>query len=49
MLEPVMISDLEETAMSKPWQTDMWFTSPWNFDAEVRARIAFDRIRVSTM
>ncbi len=28
--------------MSKPWQTDMWFTSPWNFDAEVRARIAFD-------
>lgn len=28
--------------MRKPWQTDMWFTSPWNFDADVRARIAFD-------
>jgi len=28
--------------MSKPWQTDMWFTSPWNFDEEVRAAIAFD-------
>jgi len=28
--------------MDQPWQTDMWFTSPWNFDAEVRAQIAFD-------
>lgn len=28
--------------MRKPWQTDMWFTSPWNFDEDVRARIAFD-------
>ena len=28
--------------MKKPWQTDMWFTSPWNFDDDVRARIAFD-------
>lgn len=28
--------------MQKPWQTDMWFTSPWNFDDDVRARITFD-------
>lgn len=28
--------------MHTPWQTDMWFTSPWNFEGEVRARIAFD-------
>jgi len=28
--------------MSEPWNTDMWFTSPWNFDKEVRAGIKFD-------
>ncbi len=28
--------------MPTPWQTDMWFTSPWNFDEEVRSGIAFD-------
>jgi len=28
--------------MRTPWQTEMWFTSPWNFDADVRAQLAFD-------
>ena len=28
--------------MAEPWNTDMWFTSPWNFDKEVRADIKFD-------
>jgi isopropylmalate/homocitrate/citramalate synthase len=28
--------------MSEPWQTEMWFTSPWNFDPDVRAGIRFD-------
>ncbi len=28
--------------MREPWRTDMWFTSPWNFDAGVRAGLAFD-------
>lgn len=28
--------------MHQPWQTDMWFTSPWNFADDVRARITFD-------
>ncbi len=28
--------------MGTPWQTDMWFTSPWNFDADVRAEMKFD-------
>ncbi len=28
--------------MRKPWQTDMWFTSPWNFEEDVRARVGFD-------
>ncbi|MBI2132600.1 MAG: pyruvate carboxyltransferase, partial [Candidatus Tectomicrobia bacterium] len=28
--------------MAEPWNTDMWFTSPWNFDKEVRDGIKFD-------
>ena len=28
--------------MAEPWNTDMWFTSPWNFEKEVRAGIKFD-------
>ncbi len=28
--------------MSEPWNTEMWFTSPWNFDKEVRDTIKFD-------
>ena len=28
--------------MSGPWETDMWFTSPWNFDKEVQDQINFD-------
>ena len=28
--------------MSEPWNTDMWFTSPWNFDKEVRDQVHFD-------
>lgn len=28
--------------MSEPWNTDMWYTSPWNFDKEVRDTIHFD-------
>jgi len=28
--------------MSEPWNTEMWFTSPWNFDAEVRENLHFD-------
>lgn len=28
--------------MREPWRTQMWFTSPWNFDNEVRGRITFD-------
>lgn len=27
--------------MSDPWNTDMWFTSPWNFDKEVQSGIKF--------
>ncbi len=29
--------------MREPWHTDMWFTSPWNFEAEVRGALRFDR------
>ncbi|MEK6712273.1 MAG: pyruvate carboxyltransferase [Nitrospinota bacterium] len=28
--------------MAEPWNTDMWFTSPWNFEKEVRSGIQFD-------
>jgi len=28
--------------MREPWNTEMWFTSPWNFDAEVRNQVRFD-------
>ena len=28
--------------MSEPWNTDMWFTSPWNFEGEVTSNIKFD-------
>ena len=28
--------------MREPWRTEMWFTSPWNFDKDVRAQVAFD-------
>jgi isopropylmalate/homocitrate/citramalate synthase len=28
--------------VSDPWNTDMWFTSPWNFDGEVRKDLHFD-------
>jgi len=27
--------------MNKPWKTDKWFTSPWNFDKEVVKDFAF--------
>jgi isopropylmalate/homocitrate/citramalate synthase len=27
--------------MTEPWHTDMWFTSPWNFDPEVRKDLHF--------
>jgi isopropylmalate/homocitrate/citramalate synthase len=32
----------EEPIMPEPWNTEMWFTSPWNFDAEVRTGVRFD-------
>jgi len=28
--------------MREPWNTDMWFTSPWNFDPQVRQQVHFD-------
>lgn len=28
--------------MSEPWNNDMWFTSPWNFEDEVTKDITFD-------
>jgi isopropylmalate/homocitrate/citramalate synthase len=28
--------------MPEPWNTEMWFTSPWNFDADVRREMHFD-------
>ena len=28
--------------MSEPWNNDMWFTSPWNFEGEVTSNINFD-------
>ncbi|MDA0998990.1 MAG: pyruvate carboxyltransferase [bacterium] len=28
--------------MREPWNTDMWYTSPWNFDKEVRDTVHFD-------
>jgi isopropylmalate/homocitrate/citramalate synthase len=28
--------------MPEPWNTEMWFTSPWNFDADVRTGVHFD-------
>jgi isopropylmalate/homocitrate/citramalate synthase len=28
--------------MSEPWNNDMWFTSPWNFEDEVKKDITFD-------
>ncbi len=28
--------------MSEPWNTEMWFTSPWNFEGEVTAGLKFD-------
>jgi isopropylmalate/homocitrate/citramalate synthase len=28
--------------MPEPWNTDMWFTSPWNFDPQVRQQVHFD-------
>lgn len=27
--------------MSEPWKTDQWFTSPWNWEPEVRAELKF--------
>ncbi len=27
--------------MPHPWKTDQWFTSPWNWEPEVRAQFAF--------
>ena len=26
-----------------PWKTDKWFTSPWNFEPEVRAQLNFPK------
>ncbi len=28
--------------MREPWNAEMWFTSPWNFDPEVRNEVHFD-------
>lgn len=28
---------------STPWKTDKWFTSPWNFEPEVRAQLNFPK------
>ncbi len=33
--------------MSQPWKTDQWFTSPWNWEPEVREQLHFpDNIRI---
>lgn len=33
--------------MSQPWKTEQWFTSPWNWEPEVRASVNFpERIRI---
>ncbi|MBI3922221.1 MAG: pyruvate carboxyltransferase [Armatimonadetes bacterium] len=33
--------------MSQPWKTDRWFTSPWNFEPEVRDQFHFaDKIKI---
>lgn len=33
--------------MSQPWKTDRWFTSPWNFEPEVREQFHFaDKIKL---
>ena len=33
--------------MSQPWKTEQWFTSPWNWEPEVRAGFSFPaRIRI---
>ena len=33
--------------MSQPWKTDQWFTSPWNWEAEVRDQLQFpETIRI---
>jgi isopropylmalate/homocitrate/citramalate synthase len=33
--------------MSQPWKTDQWFTSPWNWEPEVRDQIQFpEKIRI---
>ena len=26
-----------------PWKTDQWYTSPWNFDPEVRNQMTFSK------
>ena len=33
--------------MSQPWKTDQWFTSPWNWEPEVRESLNFpEKIRI---
>jgi isopropylmalate/homocitrate/citramalate synthase len=33
--------------MNQPWKTDRWFTSPWNWEPEVRAQLHFpDKVRI---
>ncbi len=33
--------------MSQPWKTDKWFTSPWNWEPEVREQLHFpERIKI---
>jgi isopropylmalate/homocitrate/citramalate synthase len=33
--------------MSQPWKTDEWFTSPWNWEPEVRDALSFpEKIRI---
>lgn len=29
--------------MTQPWKTDLWFTSPWNFDTEVTKNYSFPK------
>lgn len=33
--------------MNQPWKTDRWFTSPWNWEPEVRDQLHFpDKVRI---
>ncbi len=33
--------------MSRPWKTDQWFTSPWNWEPEVREQLHFpEKIKI---